>query len=222
MSRCLASLVLGVGVLMGCNSTRSQLRSLLEVPPQSHQNWIDYTLRFPDRVEIIHETRPEFSGEYLVHPDGNLHLANYATVQAVGLTTEQIAENVARETGSDPKSVKCRVTVFRSRYVQLFGPVHGDARAIPYQGHETVVEFLQRAGGVSRLAEPRKAWIVRDNVAVGLPPERLEVDLEAILIKGDPTTNYTVQPNDEIYVEPTRRSEAARILPDWLRPNKRK
>lgn len=220
MPRSLLIVVLLLGVLTGCNGTRSQLRTLLDGYGQNNTIAPDYAVRFPDRVEVIHESRPEFSGEYLIQPDGNLQLPEYGVVRATGLNTTQIAENVARETGSQANTVKCRVTVCRSRYIQLFGPVNGDARAIPYQGNETVVEFLRRAGGVSKSAEPRKAWIVRDNIAVGLPPQRLEVDLQAILLKNDPTTNYQVQPNDEIYVEPTRRSEAARLLPDWLKPSK--
>jgi hypothetical protein len=44
------------------------------------------------------------------------------------------------------------------------------------------------------------------------------VDLEAILLRGDPRTNVLIQPFDDIYVGERARSRIGRALPEWLRP----
>jgi hypothetical protein len=44
------------------------------------------------------------------------------------------------------------------------------------------------------------------------------VDIEAIVLDNEPTSNLVVLPGDQVYVGETRRSSFTRLLPKWLRP----
>ncbi|MFQ3652409.1 MAG: hypothetical protein SNJ75_19005, partial [Gemmataceae bacterium] len=89
-------------------------------------------------------------------------------------------------------------------------------RAVPYRGPETVVEFLQRVGGLEG-ADLDEVTVVRAHVAEGLAPEVFEVDLEAILLKKDAQTNIRLAPFDRVYLAQTHRWRLHRCLPPWMR-----
>jgi protein involved in polysaccharide export with SLBB domain len=99
--------------------------------------------------------------------------------------------------------------------------VAGHERAVPYQGPETVIEFLRRVGGMTRDAEPREVHVVRANVAAGRRPEVFDVDLRAILTRGDERTDVPLQPYDQVYVGETARSNWAKYLPPWMQFGRR-
>jgi polysaccharide export outer membrane protein len=56
---------------------------------------------------------------------------------------------------------------------------------------------------------------VRSHVAGGTSPELFQVDLAAILLHGDPTTNVRLEPFDQIYIGQTQRSCLKPLLPPW-------
>ena len=103
----------------------------------------------------------------------------------------------------------------------LCGPVAGHERAVPYEGPETVVAFLKRVGGLTRDAEPREVHVVRANVASGRRPEVFDVDLPAILTRGDEQTDIALQPYDQVYIGETARSNWAKCLPPWMQLGRR-
>jgi protein involved in polysaccharide export with SLBB domain len=115
------------------------------------------------------------------------------------------------------QQVAISVATCSSRLVFLFGPASEAERAVPYQGPETVVELLRRTGGLQSQAKLDEVHVVRPQVAAGRRPEIFNVDLEAIFIKGDESSNVTLQPYDHVYVGTTRRSAYAHYLPggDW-------
>ena len=84
---------------------------------------------------------------------------------------------------------------------------------MPYIGPETVVDLLQRVGGLSPDAAPAEVQVVRGNVAEGETPEIFHVDLQAIVVKQDQASNVRLQPSDQIYVGQSRRSSFARAPP---------
>ena len=67
----------------------------------------------------------------------------------------------------------------------------------------------------SHSPEPEAAS--RHPVANG-PPKIFHVDVEAVLLDGDPTTNVSVESSDHVFVGETRRASFARLLPNWIRP----
>src|SRR5438093_1577377 len=82
----------------------------------------------------------------------------------------------------------------------LFAELVGRHRTIPYQGAETVLDVLQRVGGITPGAEPTEIYVVRSHIGDLQRPEVFHVDLEGIVIDRDHHTNIRVRPYDQIYV----------------------
>jgi protein involved in polysaccharide export with SLBB domain len=135
-----------------------------------------------------------------------------------GLTPPEIARVVARTLGVRPEQVTVRVVRYESQQLFLHGEVHGQERAVPYIGPETVLDLLQRVGGLADGAASSDIQVVRPHVADGTSPEVFHVDLEAILLKKEQTSNVRLEPFDQVYVGESRRSCLGNCLPPCLRP----
>jgi hypothetical protein len=98
----------------------------------------------------------------------------------------------------------------------LFGEAAGGERAVPYQGPETVLDLLQRVGGLASGAAVGNVQVMRSHVADGTSPELFQVDLAAIVLHGDQKTNVRLEPFDQIYIGQTKRSCLKTLVPPWL------
>lgn len=124
----------------------------------------------------------------------------------------------AHAAGVLPGGTSARVAEFNSQHLYLFGEVNGLQRVVPYRGPETILDLLQRAGGIAPGAALGQIRVVRPHVADGRPPEVFTVDLAAILLKHDQDTNVPLQPSDHVYVGESGKSRLAPCFPPWLRP----
>jgi protein involved in polysaccharide export with SLBB domain len=91
-------------------------------------------------------------------------------------------------------------------------------RAVPYQGPESVLDMLQRVGGITPGAAPNDVHVVRSRIADNLPPEVFHIDLRAIVMNQDQNTNLRLQPFDQVFVGEANRSSLEKCLPPCLRP----
>ena len=116
------------------------------------------------------------------------------------------------------EDVSVRVAEFKSQQLYLFSDVPGLQHVVPYQGPETIVDLLQRVGGISSHCSPDEIQVVRAHVADGAPPETFHVDLAAIVFKHDPKTNVPLQPFDQIYFGQSRESTILNLCSPWFQP----
>ncbi len=206
----------------GCATDRSQLeRALLEDRnPAAHGEDTDrhYRVRCPDVLEIAVAGAPDWSGPRRVGADGRIVLAAGRRLRVDGQTLPTIAAEVASVARVDPQRVQVRVAEFNSQQVYLFGEVSGMQRALPYRGPETILDLLQRAGGITPGAALGDVQVVRAHVADGSTPEVFHIDLEAIVRKQDQRTNIRLEPFDQVYIGQSRRSGLRPCVPPWLRP----
>jgi polysaccharide export outer membrane protein len=114
--------------------------------------------------------------------------------------------------------VRVRVIEYNSQQIFLIGQVAGSQRVVPYEGSQTVVDLLHRIGGLTAGAAPEDVYVVRSRLAEGKRPEVFRVDLRAILLNNDPSTNITLQPLDQIFVGESRQCSFEKCIPPWLRP----
>jgi protein involved in polysaccharide export with SLBB domain len=177
-----------------------------------------YLVHCPDVLDLRVSFRPEWSKRYPVAADGCIDLGDYGRVRVEGKTPPAIARLVADELGMTATEVKVRVAEYRSQQLLLFGQVVGWQRSVPYQGQETVLDVLQRVGGITPGAEPREVYVVRTHFQDGSRPELFQIDLDAIVVKKDMATNIRVLPYDQIYVGETRKARIERNIPPLLRP----
>jgi protein involved in polysaccharide export with SLBB domain len=209
-------------VLAGCATERLSIEKNLMAERNSVERNAGvsehYLVACPDVLEVRLPHRPELSGKYTVNAEGRIDLGDYGQMRVDGRTLLEIAGLLATETGGRADQIEVRVAAFRSQYLLLFGEVIGSQRSVPYEGQETVLDLLQRVGGITPGAEPADVYVVRPHLGTSQRPEVFHVDLEAIVLHHDDQTNLRLLPFDQIYVGMTRQAELERLFPPWLRP----
>jgi protein involved in polysaccharide export with SLBB domain len=206
----------------GCTLPFAQLdRALLAHPKtvERMQNTATvYTVAFPDVLAVQISGRPELSGRRRIGADGRINLGACGRLRVEGLPLEEIVPLLAQATEIPPSKIRVQILDYNSRHIYLSGQVKGLQRAVAYRGPETVLDLLQRAGGVTAGAAPREVYVVRAHIGENRQPEVFHVDLRAIVMKRDARTNIYVRPYDEVFVGETLHSSFERCIPPWMRP----
>ncbi|MHB1424370.1 MAG: polysaccharide biosynthesis/export family protein [Gemmataceae bacterium] len=211
-----------LALLSGCVTNRGQIEQALLAhrPPPAHLLQIasHYRARCPDLLQVDLDGLPHYSGSRRIGPDGRIELGDSGRPRVEGKTTPDIVRTVAESVGLPPEQVHVAVAEHNSQFLYLFGQVAGSQRAVPYQGPETVLDLLHRAGGLREGAAVGDITIVRPHVAEGKTPEVFHIDLDAIVLRNDPETNIPLEPFDQIHIGQSRRSTFRDCLAPWLRP----
>ncbi len=208
---------------VGCAGQRGNVEKKLmtEPSPAEHARSVaeSYRVGCPDVLEVRIAQRPGLAVRTIVGPDGCVRLpADLGDLRVEGRTIAESAGDVASRAQTAALAVSVRVIEYNSQQVYLFGQVKGSHRSVPYCGPETVLDLLQRAGGITAGAEPGDVYVIRSHIAEEGRPEVYHVDLRAIVIKGDQTTNVRLMPYDQVHVGETRQARVERCIPPWLRP----
>jgi protein involved in polysaccharide export with SLBB domain len=214
-----------LGLLSGCALGKSNVDQALlarKVSLANPDGPAGYSVRFPDVLDVYVRDRPEWTGRRPLRPDGCIAVTAGRSLRVEGRTTREIARLLAEEAGvtpdTDTDSVGVVVAEYNSQQVFLYGQVQGGTRPVPYQGPETILELLQRVGGITAGAAPGDVQVVRAHIADGRQPEVFDIDLEAILSKNEQETNLRLQPFDQVYVGQSHWASLVKCLPPWLRP----
>lgn len=216
MNRC-AILVLLLPAL-GC-ADLSAVRRAPPLPAPVAPDLAAYRIGCPDVLEIALTERPEWDCLVAVDVDGGIQLVEAGTVPVQGLTSSEARLAIADAVGLSPNGVLVAVAVPRSGKVFITGPDNKRIRAVAYPGPTPVLDFLQLAGAIQpKESKLNDVYVVRPNVVADAPPKIFHVDVEAVLLDGDPSTNVSIESSDHVYVGETRRASFARLLPNWLRP----
>jgi polysaccharide biosynthesis/export protein len=194
----------GAALLMpcGCAVRRAELNQALltDHTPAAHTRDVEaaYRVRCPDIVEITVAGAPALSGSCLVHADGRITLNDGRSFLVERMTPQEIAHLL--EASLSPRWVHVRVVGYRSQELFLLSPASEVQRAVPYHGPETVIDFLQRVGGLPLNSEGDEIRVIRAHVADGKPPEVFTIDLRAIVLDHDQQTNVRLEPFDQIHI----------------------
>ena len=202
----------------------------------------DYIVEPPDllNVEVLEALpgRP-ISGEHLVRPDGKVSLGFYGEVYVAGLTTREIKaktvlhlrkyldDNVLGLTRKDPATgrdatvepadsnrVFVDVASYNSKVYYIQGDVGSPGR-LPCTGNETVLDAFQHAAGSPTAVSKLNVRLIRPGTAGPGSEVTLNVDLDAIIARGETATNYQIFPGDRIVVY---RAPEAERTPDSIKP----
>lgn len=172
----------------------------------------EYVLGPGDVVEVTVVGEPQLSGLFTIRPDGRITLPLLGDVVAAGQTSRQLAETLAqalrRYVRNPQVSVNLRQPSPRRQFVYLLGQVARPG-AYEYLAGWTVAELLAAAGGPTPKAALRRAVILRRDTAI-------RVDLEALLVKGNPEANVRLEPGDVLIVAEI--DERVHVLGEVARP----
>jgi protein involved in polysaccharide export with SLBB domain len=220
----IAACLLAAGCVSNPNRANIEKNLLQRRAGAAHHEEIvgKYTAACPDVLQVHVDGRSQPGGVYTVGPDGRLSFGPYGSVRVEGKTLPEIAQAVAHAVDARPEHVNVRVAQFTSRHLILIGEVVGRHRIVPYQGPETVLDVLQRVGGITPGAEPTEVYVLRSHIAGLQRPEVFHVDLQAIVLDRKHETNICVEPYDQIYVGETRQARIEKCIPPWLRPTYQK
>lgn len=145
-------------------------------------------------------------GEHLVRPDGTISLGTCGTLYVAGMSlgkAQAALEKHLAQFFHNPV-VTLRVTAMNSKSVYLIRK-QGKTETIaefPFTGHETVLDILNRLGGVVDFSSQRiRVARANPNPGGGVALE-LPVDWKAITNAGDTATNHMLRSGDRIYMEP--------------------
>lgn len=177
----------------------------------------DYRIGCPDVLDVGFAARPDWDAIASVDLDGRLPLDDAGRPRVEGLTVAEARDAIARTANVPADGVRVRLAAPRAAHVYVHGPTRGRQRVLPYQGAETVVEFLRRVGGLPPGSKLGRVYVVRPHVAAGGAPEVFHIEAEAVL-EGDRRTDIPLMPSDEVYVGETSRASFVQVLPEWLRP----
>jgi polysaccharide export outer membrane protein len=178
-----------------------------------------YRAGCPDMLELNIDGADDWHGvPLLIGVDGRIDLGPLGRPRVEGLTGAEIATLIAHQAQLPGYQVHVRVSDYRSQKVYIFGQVKGQERAVPFRGQETVLELLQRVGGITAGAEPSDVYVLRAKVADGGRPELFPVNLRDIVMKNSNKTNVALEPGDQIYIGETRRSSLTKCVPPMFRP----
>jgi protein involved in polysaccharide export with SLBB domain len=159
-----------------------------------------YRLNPGDQIQILVEDEPDLSGEVTVGPDGFIRLRLVGSIQAAGLTVDELAaqiEKALRQYLREPKViVNLKQFTPLARRVYVMGAVKAPgAYPLPLAGPTTVFDAIMLAGGFSENADWERVRVFRRD------GQMLTVNLKN-LQAGDLTGGGIVQPGDVIWVSP--------------------
>jgi polysaccharide export outer membrane protein len=136
-----------------------------------------------------------------IDPAGKISLRLAGDVKVAGMTNQEIKAKLAQMLKPYYRDPKLNVEVSaKSRRIFVFG--EGTANgAVPYTGHDTVLDVLPTVGN-SLIAARKRVKIIRPTADPSQKKE-LTVNLARMMKTGDWTDNVLLQPNDIVYVPPT-------------------
>ena len=151
------------------------------------------------------QARQHIAGEHLVRPDGTVSLGIYGSVSVSGKTLDETKAQLERHLAAHiyRPEINVDVLAYNSKiyYVITDGAGAGEqVFRFPCTGNETILDAVSQINGLPIVASKKHIWIARP-----APPELgrdqvLQVDWDAIVRRGQTTTNYQVLPGDRIYV----------------------
>jgi polysaccharide biosynthesis/export protein len=158
---------------------------------------VDYKIGAKDLLEVKVFELPELNQTVRVAEDGSVSLSLLGKVEVKGLTAQELEKRLASLL--DQKYTQAaHVTVFIREYqkVSVFGAV-GKPGNYELVGPTTLLQMISQAGGLSAEAAGQ-IYIFRQGQDG--KQEKVAVDLEQLIIRGNQELNINIQPNDVINV----------------------
>jgi polysaccharide export outer membrane protein len=159
----------------------------------------EYVLGQADLIMIRIWRNPELSVEVPIRPDGRISVPLLGDLQAAGLTTLKLREQIAAGLAKyiEAPDVTVIVTQVNSKVVFLVGEVARPA-ALPLTGEMRVLEAISIAGGFSTFANRRKISVLRP-----LPDgsvEQHKFDYYRFVQGKNPGSNLELRAGDTIVI----------------------
>ena len=141
-----------------------------------------YRIAPGDKIRIATFAEDRFSGEFLVHGDGNITFPLFGEMPARGLTAGEVARAITAKLAPDylrDPQVTAEVISFRPVYV--LGEVARPG-AYPYVEGMTMFSLIAQAGGLSYRANHKVAFVRHDQ---DTREQRMKIESASPVMPGD-------------------------------------
>ncbi len=152
-----------------------------------------------DVVEVKVLEDATMSGRMTVTDDGNIILNNVGKVYVAGLTSSQIEaklKSLLEASFLAKATVSVQVVEFSSKPISVVGAVLRPGR-ISASGNTTLIQAITQAGGLTT-GYGKELYVLRTGQN-GLS-EQLAIDIEELMVAGNPDLNIPLAPNDLVNV----------------------
>jgi polysaccharide export outer membrane protein len=203
------TLIAGIILILmaGCSSVATSVMDTTgPVDPLQAGLLDEYQIGVGDSLKISVWRNPDLSAQVVVLPDGRISVPLVGDVNAVGETTESLAERVTEGLNTFVREPEVTVSVLSAvsaeylQRVRITGAVVAPM-SLAFRRGLTVLDVVLLAGGLTPFANGDKALLYRTE---GKELKVYPVRLQDILAKGKLETNYNVLPSDIITVPEKR------------------
>ena len=194
MRKSLISAIIGTALLGALGMGYAQVQNLDENAVR------EYKIGAKDLLEITVFEFPELSQTVRVSEDGSISLPLLGSVAIEGLTKEQVQSKIATLLLEKNYVKNARVTVFikeyQSKRVYMIGAL---TKPGTYElvGRTTLLQMISQAGGLTDRA-PNEIFVLREKPDG--TQERIVIDLEDLINKGEAKLNIVLMPNDAVNI----------------------
>lgn len=178
----------------------------------------DYAIRAGDELDIKFFYNPELNERLVVRPDGRIALQLIPEVGAAGLTSEALGKRLEELYGAQLAEPRVSVLVrsFSAQRVFVDGEVRQPSM-VQLTGSLTLAQAIAQAGGLKETANVKQILILRH---AGKPSRvALTYDLAALRKSRVPAEDPSLQPEDIVYVSPSRITNVNLWVDHYLRRN---
>ncbi len=158
----------------------------------------EYTIRPGDILDISVLGEPSVSGVATVTPDGKLVLHMAGEIPAAGRTLPQLTQMITEELRQFVRDPQVAVSIRSSR--RLFAYALGRvARPGAYEIERgwTISQLVAQAGGPAPEAALARTVVMRRD-------QTIPVDLEKLIVGGNASANFSLEPDDVVLVPETK------------------
>ena len=206
-----------IGQQPGEGQTQTEAPAVVPEPPVLIGEARPYTLGNEDVLQVTVRNQPDFSGNFIVGPDGMIQYTFVGDILAAGLTKYQLKEILKRELERFVKAPEVSITIasYRSKNVFILGEVARPGK-YPMEGDSIPLrDAIAIAGLPTREAALRRVYVIKFNAEKAT---HKKVDLFALLYRGRLKYNLNLIAGDIVVVPSTVPSEINRALNTLLSP----
>ena len=188
-------------MLVACASDIPSVKTLAKHQgsnPATSTSDDSYLIGPGDVLSIDVWKEPDLSKQVSVRLDGHISLPLVNDVEAAGLTSTELREQLTEKYKDfvDVPEVSVTVIESRSKRIYLLGKVNAPGE-YPLQKNMTVVQAISLAGGLAEWADSSDIKLIRK---IKGTEKTFRVDYDAIVSGEDLAQNVQLQPDDTIFV----------------------
>lgn len=191
--------LLAAAVAGGCATSTPQPTSSPQglVPPAESQ--AEYVIQRGDTLLIKFYYHPDNDQEVVVRPDGKIPLSLVGDVQAAGLTSVQLSEELVRRYSANLRDPKVAVGLKAqgARGIYVGGEVVRPS-FVQYRQGVTAIQVILEAGGLKDTAKPSDVVVLQKGADDRYRVSKINID--EIISNGDMGSDITLGPSDVVFV----------------------